>query len=252
MKLTYLLPALLAFGCISGSALGAQNEREKVNKERAKRVEYKRDERREDKKQRIAYKKDKPTQRKKEKREQRKETKRKIAHYKHDKRKYTYLKNKRHNVVTYRPGRYFSNIPRNSASIRFNGISFTFSDGIYYRKAKSGYHVVKPPRGLRVRSLPKHYSYFKRHNTTYYTYQNVYYVADNNGYRVVDAPNVIVNKAVKVGTAINYELGQTYDTLPITAEAVTINEQQYFKYDDIYFLPQISEDEIKYLAINLG
>lgn len=252
MRLTYLLSALLALGCVSGSALGAQNERKQVNKERAKRIEYKRDERREDKKHRIAHKKNKQTKRTHEKRKQHQDRKRKIAHYKHDKRKYTYLKNKRHNVVTYRPGRYFSNIPRNSASIRFNGISFTFSNGIYYRKAKSGYHVVKPPRGLRIRSLPKHYSYFTRYNTTYYTYQNVYYVADNNGYTVVDAPEVLVNKAVKVENANNYELGQTYDTLPITAEAVTINEQQYFKYQDIYFLPQISGDEVKYLAINLG
>ena len=53
-------------------------------------------------------------------------------------------------------------------------------------------------------------------------------------------------------SAKNYDLGQTYDTLPISAEAVTINDQQYFKYQDIYFLPQINGDEIKYLAINLG
>lgn len=252
MRLTYLLPALLALGCVSGSALGSQNERVMVNKERAKRIEYKRDERHENKKHRIAHKKDKQTKRIHEKRKQYKDRKRKIAHYKYDKRKYAYLKNNRHNVVTYKPRRYFSNIPRNSASIRFNGISFTFSDGIYYRKAKRGYHAVKPPRGLRIRSLPKHHSYFKRHNRTYYTYQNVYYLADNNGYRVVDAPEVLVNKAVKVGNDKSYELGQTYDTLPITAEAVTINEQQYFKYQDIYFLPQVSDDEVKYLAINLG
>nr|WP_176372532.1 hypothetical protein [Pseudoalteromonas sp. A601] len=69
---------------------------------------------------------------------------------------------------------------------------------------------------------------------------------------MVDAPEVLVNKAVKVESDNSYELGQTYDTLPITAEAVTINEQQYFKYQDIYFLPQINDDEVKYLAINLG
>ncbi len=255
MKLTFLLPALLALGAVSGSALGAPNERENsknFNNDRAKRIQYKRDERREDKKQRIEYKQNKREDRKQEKRDKRKETKRKVVRYKQEKRKRTYIKNNRHNVVTYRPGRYFNHLPRNSASIRFNGISFTFSDGIYYRKAKRGYHVVKPPRGLRIRSLPRHYSHFKRHNTTYYTYQNVFYVADNNGYRVVDEPKIVVNQAIKVGSAKNYDLGQTYDTLPISAEAVTINDQQYFKYQDIYFLPQINGDEIKYLAINLG
>lgn len=255
MKLTQLLPALLAISAVSGAAYAAPNEREHAksfNNERAKRIEYKRDERRDDKKQRIEYKKNDRKERKQAKRKHRKEQKRKVAHYKQQQRTRNYFKHNRHNVVTYRPGHYFNHLPRNSASIRFNGITFTFSDGIYYRKAKRGYHVVKPPRGLRIRSLPRHYSHFKRHNTTYYTYQNVYYVADNNGYRVVDEPKIVVNQAIKVGSAKNYDLGQTYDTLPISAEAVTINDQQYFKYQDIYFLPQINGDEIKYLAINLG
>ena len=114
-----------------------------------KRVEYKRDERRHEKKQRIEHKK--------EKREDRKQEKRKLAKYKQEKRelhrynqrKYNYLTS-HHNSVAYRQNRFINHLPRNSASIRFNGISFTFNDGLYYRKAKRGYHVVKPPRGLRI------------------------------------------------------------------------------------------------------
>ena len=51
MKLTQLLPALLAISAVSGAAYAAPNEREHAksfNNERAKRIEYKRDERRDD------------------------------------------------------------------------------------------------------------------------------------------------------------------------------------------------------------
>ncbi|ALQ09203.1 DUF6515 family protein [Pseudoalteromonas fuliginea] len=254
MKLTFLLPALLAIGAVSGSALGAQNERENdksFKRDHDKRVEYKRDVRRHEKKQRIEHKK--------EKREDRKQEKRRLAKYKQEKReqhrynqrKYNYLTN-HHNSVTYKQNRFINHLPRSSASIRFNGISFTFNDGLYYRKAKRGYHVVKPPRGLRINTLPRNYRHFKHHNTTYYTYQNVYYMADNDGYTVVDEPSTRLNQAIKVGNVKDYRLGQTYDSLPMAAQAVIINSQQYFKYGDIYFLPQISDDEIKYLAIKLG
>ena len=80
----------------------------------------------------------------------------------------------------------------------------------------------------------------------------MYYIADNNGYTVVDEPPTRLNQAIRVGNVNDYSLGQTYDSLPQAAQAVIINSQQYFKYGDIYFLPQISGDDIKYLAIKLG
>ncbi|CAM2791441.1 DUF6515 family protein [Pseudoalteromonas distincta] len=254
MKLTFLLPALLAIGAVSGSALGAQNERENdksFKRDHDKRVEYKRDERRHEKKQRIEHKKEKREDRKQEKRRLAKHKQEKREQHRYNQRKYNYLTN-HHNSVSYRQNRFINHLPRNSASIRFNGISFTFNDGLYYRKAKRGYHIVTPPRGLRINTLPRNYRHFKHHNITYYTYQNVYYVANNDGYTVVDEPPTRLNQAIKVGNVNNYNLGQTYDSLPQAAQAVIINSQQYFKYGDIYFLPQISGDDIKYLAIKLG
>lgn len=244
MKLTFLLPALLAIGAVSGSALGAPNERESDKS-------FKRDERRHEKKQRIDHKKEKRDDRKQEKRKLAKYKQEKREQHRYNQRKYNYLTN-HHNSVSYRQNRFINHLPRNSASIRFNGISFTFNDGLYYRKAKRGYHVVTPPRGLRINTLPRNHRYFKHHNTTYYTYQNVYYIADDDGYTVVDEPSTRLNQAIKVGNVNDYNLGQTYDTLPQAAQAVIINSQQYFKYGDIYFLPQISGDDIKYLAIKLG
>ncbi len=211
MKLTFLLPALLAIGAVSGSALGAPNERENdksFKRDHDKRVEYKRDERRHEKKQRIEHKKEKREDRKQEKRRLAKYKQEKREQYRYNQRKYNYLTN-HNNSVAYRQNRFINHLPRNSASIRFNGISFTFNDGLYYRKAKRGYHVVTPPRGLRINTLPRNYRHFKHHNTTYYTYQNVYYIADNNGYTVVDEPPTRLNQAIKVGNVNDYSLGQT-------------------------------------------
>ena len=253
MKLTFLLSGIIAISALSSTAIAAPNERE-VHKnykhENPKRIEYKRDERRHEKKLRIEHKKEKRQDRKKEKNKQKKQQeKRKQLRF--DNHKYNYLTN-RYKPRYYKENRYIRHLPRRSTSIWFNGISFSFNDGIYYRKAKKGYHAVMPPRGLRIKKLPRHYSRMEHRNTTYYAYQNVFYIADNGGYKVVDAPIIQRNKAIKIGNVYDYSLGQVYDELPSSAEPVTINSQQYFKYNDIYFLPQINGDEIQYLAISLG
>lgn len=150
----------------------------------------------------------------------------------------------------HKPGKVIRHIPKNSVSVRFNGAVFNTHNGTYYRKHSRGYREVMPPRGLHIRSLPKYHSRLRHRNNTYYTYKNIYYIAENNGYTVVDTPKIQVNRAIKVNNS--YKLGQFYDSLPTAAKPVTISSVQYFKYDDIYFLPQISGDEIKYLAVKLN
>ena len=152
----------------------------------------------------------------------------------------------------HKPGKVIRHIPSNSVSVRFNGAVFNTHNGTYYRKHSRGYREVMPPRGLHIRLLPRYHSRLRHRNNTYYTYQNVYYIAENNGYTVVDTPKIQVNRAIKVNNTSSYKLGQFYDSLPTAAKPVTISSVQYFKYDDIYFLPQISGDEIKYLAVKLN
>ncbi|MEI8617241.1 hypothetical protein P4S63_07140 [Pseudoalteromonas sp. B193] len=77
----------------------------------------------------------------------------------------------------------------------------------------------------------------------------MYYIADNNGYTVVDEPSTRLNQAIKVGNVNDYSLGQTYDSLPQTAQAVIINSQQYFEIRR-YLLPQISGDDINTLPLS--
>ena len=194
MKLTFILPALLALSAVSTNTLAASNENSKNHKSQYKKQQY---------------------------------------------------INRVHKKIVRR-------LPRNSASIRFNGLTFNINNGVYYQRAGKGYRQVRPPKGLRIRSLPRHYSRIRHHNTTYYTYQNVYYIADNEGYTVVEQPKIRVNSAILINNENNYNLGQSYAALPAMAEPININKQQYFKYDDIYFLPQIQEDTITYLAISLN
>ena len=137
--------------------------------------------------------------------------------------------------VVYKTGALVRKAPVNSISLRFGGVSFVFHEGLYYRHVKQGYKVVRPPVGLRVGYLPAGYERIVVKGSAYYFAQGIYYVFDNGGYRVIDEPVYLDN---------------TYDT-GVSIESVIQNGQQYFKYYDIYFLPQSSNAGVHYLAVKL-
>ena len=168
--------------------------------------------------------------------------------------------------VVYKTGALVRNVPVNSISLRFGGVSFVFHDGLYYRHVKQGYKVVRPPVGLRVNHLPAGYERLVMRGSTYYFAQGIYYVFEDGAYRVIDEPaylddeyvtedNSVVANSLEYqqSTAIStgYELGKAYDSLPKGAEPVSKDGQQYFKYYDIYFLPQSSNAGVHYLAVKL-
>ncbi|ABG41115.1 hypothetical protein Patl_2600 [Paraglaciecola sp. T6c] len=168
--------------------------------------------------------------------------------------------------VVYKTGALVRKAPVNSIALRFGGVSFVFHDGLYYRHVKQGYKVVRPPVGLRVNHLPAGYERIVVRGSAYYFAQGIYYVFDNGAYRVIDEPaylgdeyvtedNSVVANSLEYqqSTANNtgYELGKAYDSLPKGAEPVSKDGQQYFKYYDIYFLPQSSNAGVHYLAVRL-
>tara|TARA_R110002012_G_C11636005_1_gene610199 strand:- start:1086 stop:1799 length:714 start_codon:yes stop_codon:yes gene_type:complete len=168
--------------------------------------------------------------------------------------------------VVYKTGALVRKAPVNSISLRFGGVSFVFHEGLYYRHVKQGYKVVRPPVGLRVGYLPAGYERIVVRGSAYYFAQGIYYVFDNGAYRVIDEPaylgdeyvsedNSVVANSLEYqpSTANNtgYELGKAYDSLPQGVESVIQNGQQYFKYRDIYFLPQSSNAGVHYLAVKL-
>ncbi|MEH6711773.1 MAG: DUF6515 family protein [Paraglaciecola polaris] len=172
-----------------------------------------------------------------------------------------------HKRVVYKTGAVVRKAPTNSIALRFGGVSFMFNNGLYYRHMNNGYKVVRPPVGLKVRHLPNGYERIVIQSRPYYFAQGIYYVFDNGDYRVIDEPStqviyrdsspVVVSQSIETqnGNAsqrFGYVLGNTYDELPSGVQLVSVNKQQYFQYRDIYFIPQSSAGEVRYLAVKLN
>jgi hypothetical protein len=131
-------------------------------------------------------------------------------------------------------------------SIIFGNAHFRFNQGVFYRKMAHGYTPTHPPVGLRIKHLPKNHKRIFSRNKAYFLAYGIYYAADSNGYIVVDEPNFSSQPANSI-----YKLGEHYNEVPAGADSVVINSQQYFKYNSIYFLPQINGEQIQYLALKL-
>ncbi|MDO6841713.1 DUF6515 family protein [Paraglaciecola chathamensis] len=178
---------------------------------------------------------------------------------------------KAHKRVVYKTGAVVQRAPAKGVSLRFGGLSFIFHDGLYYRHYKQGYKVVRPPVGLTVRYLPAGYERIVARGLTYYFAQGIYYVFDDGAYRVINEPSdtliyqddvynaggsTIVAHSVESQQYANqtsgFVLGKTYVSLPPSAKLVTVSGQQYFQYRDIYFLPQSTGGEVRYLALKLN
>lgn len=149
------------------------------------------------------------------------------------------------------PGKILQHPAKHKPSLQFNNRRFNRHPRRAFRHHYSGFPSIIATHGWHSRSRPLHHWRTKHATTVNYRQQKVYYIIDNTGYHIVDAPKVRVNQARKVTPEHRYQLGQLYSSLPTGAEPITIAQQQYFKYHDIYFLAQISGDSIKYLALKL-
>jgi len=160
-------------------------------------------------------------------------------------------RDKRHRKrAVYKSGLRLHKSPRNGLRLRFGGLSFIFSSGLYYRHINNGYTVVHPPVGLKIRYLPHGFEDVFINGIHYYFFHGIYYIANGVYYQVVDEP-VIDETAYEIQKNDDFELGQRYSSLPEGAQLIVINGEQYFKYQNIYFLPQSSDNNVDYLAVKL-
>ncbi len=167
-----------------------------------------------------------------------------------------------HQRVVYKTGAVVHKVPSSGISLRFGNVSFIFNEGVYYRPVSQGYAVVRPPVGLKVRSLPKGREKVVIKGRGYYVSQGIYYVHDNGYYRVINEPrndliysshtSAVAEKKGRGARSAGFQLGSTYGSIPQGAKSVTVNGQQYFKYRDVYFLPQSSGRGVHYLAVRLN
>ncbi|WP_067982131.1 DUF6515 family protein [Neptuniibacter pectenicola] len=167
-----------------------------------------------------------------------------------------------HKRVVYKTGAVVHKVPSSGISLRFGNVSFIFNEGVYYRPVSQGYAVVRPPVGLKVRSLPKGREKVVIKGRGYYVSQGIYYMHDNGYYRVINEPrndliysshtSAVAEKKGRGARSAGFQLGSTYGSIPQGAKSVTVNGQQYFKYRDVYFLPQSSGRGVHYLAVRLN
>jgi len=141
----------------------------------------------------------------------------------------------------HRPGYVIGALPRLAVTLSLGGLLFYYADGIYYRRAASGYIVSVPPVGMVVSTLPIGYTVYMVGGRTYYYYADVYYVWDDphTGYRVVSPP----------ADTSGYLPGDIVETLPDGAYSVTVNGRQYFRYADVYFLQAIQNGAVVYVVV---
>ena len=117
-------------------------------------------------------------------------------------------------------------VPRNNTVVVYSGVSYRYANGCYYKPHRSGFVVVMPPVGLRVRVLPVGYTNVVIGGRAYFYFGGVYYVQlQPNSYEIVEIP--------KEASLV---------ALPVGAETITISGKRYYKIDNTYYEKLISEN----------
>ncbi|WP_333818871.1 DUF6515 family protein [Ohtaekwangia sp.] len=137
-------------------------------------------------------------------------------------------------------GTFVSVVPRTAVIINRGPQPYYYSDGIYYAQRHNGFVVVRPAPGVRIRVLPVGYrAVIIRSPRPYYYYYGTFYAKadDVDEYEVVDPP-----------------VGAIVDALPDGYEVKTINNQEYYELDGVYYAevetPDL-EDGVGYEVIKI-
>jgi hypothetical protein len=108
--------------------------------------------------------------------------------------------------------------PANAVFISGRGHNYYHNNGIYYTQRNNNYIVVRPARGLRIRTLPIGYRPIVIGPRNYYYYYGTYYVKSANDYVVVNPP-----------------LGALIDALPNGYEVKSVDGNEYYYLDGVYY-----------------
>lgn len=142
-------------------------------------------------------------------------------------------------------------MPNGATRVVVKKNNYYFYDGFYYRPVHGQYQVVKSPHGARIKALPRGYRKIVIGVTPYFVFEGTYYLykEQTRDYVVVAEPHSN-NQVIKVSN--HYMPGEMYSQLPENTESVQRNGMQYFRYGSLYFLPQVSNGSVAYLAVKLN
>ena len=116
------------------------------------------------------------------------------------------------------------------------GSRYHYHRGAYYARRGTGYVVVRPPYGARVRRVPDGCTVVVVRRRNYYYYGGTYYryYPNETTYEVVEPPTDAI-----------------VPELPDGAEKVTIDGKVYYKYADALYEPIYVEGILQYKVIEL-
>jgi len=125
-------------------------------------------------------------------------------------------------------GTVITNSPTGAVLISSKHGPYYFNNGVYYAQRRSGFTIVRPVPGIRIRVLPIGYRHMIIGTRPYYYYYGTFYTkADNNEYTVVDAPE-----------------GAIVDALPEGYEVKSIGDTEYYVLDGVYYA-EVDTEEIE-------
>lgn len=117
--------------------------------------------------------------------------------------------------------------PRGAVVITRGGISYRYHEGIFYRPATSGFVVVRPVVGVRVRVLPPARRRVIVMNQAYFYYYGTFYKPVGDEYEVIDAPE-----------------GALVDALPEGYDVKEVDGTEYYVFEDTYY-QEVETDELE-------
>ena len=120
-------------------------------------------------------------------------------------------------------------VPTTAVVVSRDANRYHYHDGIFYRSDKTGFVVVRPARGIRVRVLPARHRRVVVGKRTYFYYYGVYYQkpANSDEHEVVDAP-----------------VGALVDALPEGYNVKEVDGTEYYEFEGDYY-QEIESDEFE-------
>jgi hypothetical protein len=121
-----------------------------------------------------------------------------------------------------RYGRAVRTLPRGALVVKHGNMVYHVADGISYQRRTSGYVVVKPVPGLRVRALPRTLIRLTVRGAVFFYHYGVFYTLPqgSDGYEVVEPP-----------------VGAVVDALPEGYEELLIDDKLYLDVDGVLYKP---------------
>jgi hypothetical protein len=108
--------------------------------------------------------------------------------------------------------------------------NYYYHSGCYYRQYNNTYHVVAPPRGIRIQILPVGYRRIVMYGRPHIFYMGIYYKQVGNEYETVEP---------EVGTIVP----EISDEM---AEEVTIDDVKYYEVADVLYKPVETDEGTQY------